>query len=400
MISAQGRVGITLGKGGFVGQSLFFLAVLLIGCGEVREAQDTGSPDRCLECHGGWGKKCASDEECTASDGDTCDPEQKKCISLKLSGLHALHAAKPSFSRQGGCSDCHPVPEEILGGTHLFPSNHHDVIFGRIATQEGKLQSNYDPVTGECRNVYCHGPSFEREQNANRWFWFGPFDGNEKGRCGTCHTVPPAKHMAIGKGDCLLCHPFPEKGLGKSSHVNGVVELKTWQGLSGQPKCGACHGTPPSKPHPQRAACGLCHKGYRVSEMDGDRLNATLHMNGRADVVDSIKDIPCGSCHGVPPSTPHLSNPDCSLCHPNYESSAGSQMPFSEHLNGKIDVQVWTGASDQPRCGACHGIPPSTKKHQDSKGCISCHVVLLNSDGTINTSSHMNGRIEVIEEIE
>ncbi len=58
--------------------------------------------------------------------------------------------------------------------------------------------------------------------------------------------------------------------------------------------CGTCHGLPPPTPHPQLTDCSLCH-GMVVGSDDRTIIDPLLHVNGVVDV-----DVPtsCTTCHG------------------------------------------------------------------------------------------------------
>jgi predicted CxxxxCH...CXXCH cytochrome family protein len=84
----------------------------------------------------------------------------------------------------------------------------------------------YDPASGACRNVYCHGNFSNGNNYAAKW-------------------------------------------------TGGAVEAK----------CGSCHGDPatgnplPKSPHPQMDNCSTCHAG--VVDAGRNIIDPSKHINGK-----------------------------------------------------------------------------------------------------------------------
>lgn len=85
---------------------------------------------------------------------------------------------------------------------------------------------------------------------------------------------------------CTACH-------GKD-YAGGIAQRACTKCHPGTPEaCGTCHRMPPPSPHPPLATCSLCHT--RTVDKDRSIVDKTLHMNGRIDV-----EVPneCNACHG------------------------------------------------------------------------------------------------------
>ncbi|HET9751960.1 MAG TPA: CxxxxCH/CxxCH domain-containing protein, partial [Myxococcales bacterium] len=90
----------------------------------------------------------------------------------------------------------------------------------------------------------------------------------------------------------------------------------------------------------------------------------------------------------------------------NYCHGGGGQM--NNDVNFRLRKPVWTLGSSQAFCGSCHGVPPSTPAHAgvspfDFGKCAGCHANTVTANGTIivtgppgaRTSAHINGVIDV-----
>jgi predicted CxxxxCH...CXXCH cytochrome family protein len=51
----------------------------------------------------------------------------------------------------------------------------------------------------------------------------------------------------------------------------------------GEAACGTCHALPPASPHPQVKLCSLCHNG--IATDDPKIIGRNLHLNGKVDLV-------------------------------------------------------------------------------------------------------------------
>ena len=222
--------------------------------------------------------------------------------------------------------------------------------------------------------------------------------------CGSCHAIPP------GTGDhgrhntrfsCSSCHGsgYSSSSVNAATHNNGIRDLiagagwnvasqsctnachgtGSWSATATLP-CASCHAIPPGTGdhgrHNTRFSCSSCHgSGYSSSS-----VNAATHNNGIRDLIagagwnvasqsctnachgtgswSATATLPCGSCHGVPPTTGHHSkhkSRSCSVCHgTGYDSTT---VNAATHINGVKEVIASTGWNSTARTcsNSCHG---------------------------------------------
>jgi predicted CxxxxCH...CXXCH cytochrome family protein len=87
---------------------------------------------------------------------------------------------------------------------------------------------------------------------------------------------------------------------------------------------------------PATFANGTCQNVY----CHGQNLEGTTaRMPAWNDATGA--EAKCGSCHGLPPSAPHISNPKCDLCHGTVDmTAAGPTISPSKralHIDGNVD---------------------------------------------------------------
>jgi predicted CxxxxCH...CXXCH cytochrome family protein len=131
--------------------------------------------------------------------------------------------------------------------------------------------------------------------------------------CNDCHAVPTATNHANGtsanpNGAVLFSARTTASGTTAvptwnttaltcantychgSSTLGGTNKTPSWTTVNGtQAACGTCHGLPPPSPHMQNSSCGTCHSGYTSSA-----VNKALHLNFAVD-----QSATCTSCHGT-----------------------------------------------------------------------------------------------------
>lgn len=123
-------------------------------------------------------------------------------------------------------------------------------------------------------------------------------------------------------------------------YCHGYAETSPWtQPRDEDQRCGSCHGVPPPSPHPQSAACHACHGD--VIAADGTFTAPERHVDGRVDVGA----LRCNTCHGDDESAA----PPVSL--------DGGQT--SDHLGvGAHTVHLrGTSSSRAVGCAECHVVP-------------------------------------------
>lgn len=189
------------------------------------------------------------------------------------------------------------------------------------------------------RCVLCHGDSNRPSTALNPALPAAPPAGT---RGETLPTQPAVgAHQAhlndgplSGAMRCTECHVVPAD----LAHAADPLQL-TWGPL-------ATHGNATPYWDPGALACSAtyCHGNFP----DGNKANAPIWTGGSGQAA-------CGSCHGIPPPSPHPQNADCGGCHPGYTSST---VNVDLHVNGKPDF-----GGGGTGCASCHGYPPATGAH-------------------------------------
>lgn len=125
------------------------------------------------------------------------------------------------------------------------------------------------------------------------------------------------------------------------SYCHGEAKAVWTEPRSSKDACGTCHGLPPASPHPQSGRCDLCHS--QVVDAERNIIAPSLHVDGKIQFAAGD----CATCHGsgVDPAPPKdtLGNQDVSSI------GVGAHQA---HLAG--------GTSSRPlACAECHTVPSS-----------------------------------------
>jgi hypothetical protein len=79
------------------------------------------------------------------------------------------------------------------------------------------------------------------------------------------------------------------------------------------------------------------------------------------------------------------------------KSSAPAAAQFAytgDAMSGANFSPLWTGGEDEVACGTCHELPPAGHIAATLAECGSCHVGIVDDDGTIDDKDlHINGKI-------
>ena len=363
-------------------------ALLLSGCLEVRNGAENEAQQECTACHGSADRPGTDLERAappTNIDGQTA-------TTAPGVGAHQRHLDPQGRAAPVACEACHVVPDEVYAEGHVDSPPPAEVVLGGLAAA-GDDSPSYDPDTGTCA-VYCHG--------AGQPAWLDVRAPDET--CGTCHGLPPAAPHPQ-REDCSACHgeviaadgtfAAPER------HVDGNVDVADLD-------CSACHGrgrrgAPPPDRYGNEAvsargvgahafhlepsdthgvvACGECHEvpdevneeghiddGPPADVVFGDLARADDHepeydaaaltcagsyCHGEAVPVwtePRDSEAACGSCHGLPPPSPHPEETQCSNCHGAVIGPDGTFVARERHVDGRLDME-----SD---CSGCHGTGP------------------------------------------
>ncbi len=171
-----------------------------------------GGPEACYTCHGDW---------------------QTKKIYPQWYNSHAVHLeGGPGASVTIPCSNCHDLPANYEDPTHIDKTTpgraevQLNNVFASIQTKGVVGAPGYDPATGSCSNVYCHG-NFTNGNNATvAW------KGTQQAKCGSCHgdattgdPLPGGTHPQVPT--CSTCHAdvvdVNRNIIDRSKHINGKL---------------------------------------------------------------------------------------------------------------------------------------------------------------------------------
>jgi predicted CxxxxCH...CXXCH cytochrome family protein len=178
-------------------------------------------------------------------------------------GAHTSHlTSTDGLTANLSCADCHGSVT-LTSATHLNGST--SFAWSSLATTGG-LTPLYNPATGACTNVYCHGaamPGGDTTGTNRSPVWNVAFltPTLSVAACGSCHGFPPTAasgHPAVivpagfpataAIGTTCSCHAninpagnsYATMFVNKSLHINGITEV-----VAGG-SCDACHGYPPA----------------------------------------------------------------------------------------------------------------------------------------------------------
>jgi len=185
--------------------------------------------------------------------------------------------------------------------------------------------------------------------------------------------------------DCSSCHgsvdnpgpPASTEGIVETSHI-GVGAHQTHLNDSDVRQamwCQECHVVPTTIDEPAHRDGLPAEVIFGLLAVNGgaeaqwDRPNATckqVYCHGatlaggantepRWTQVDGSQAF-CGSCHGIPPLSPHPASYDCFTCHPDTVEDDGSvDVEGGYHINGAIDVVAGS-------CLLCHSAPIGSRR--------------------------------------
>jgi predicted CxxxxCH...CXXCH cytochrome family protein len=152
-------------------------------------------------------------------------------------GAHAAHLNANRVRGPIACTECHVVPASIEDPGHVDSIPGAQLVFGTLAKTDSAAPA-YDPATGTCSGVYCHGGGMKLggggdpspgKLAAQSW----TATAGQTIYCGACHGLPPtdAFHApTLQLTDCATCHPntvgpFGNILVANGKHINGMVDF-------------------------------------------------------------------------------------------------------------------------------------------------------------------------------
>jgi predicted CxxxxCH...CXXCH cytochrome family protein len=193
------------------------------------------SESSCRKCH----TAPAGPEACNTCHGSSQSIAPPKDLNGNIStdsmgvGAHQIHVTNPVVTNPLKCSECHVSVHGFDDPNHIDGNPGAQIQFGDLATGGGTLNSTYDPKTGKCSNIWCHGAFTFQSGNTTisgnnsvvEWTEMNVNPGN----CTSCHALPPNGHSGEGAFNnpqtCANCHTFVVNPDGtiqnKDAHIDG-----------------------------------------------------------------------------------------------------------------------------------------------------------------------------------
>jgi len=212
----------------------------------------------CETCHPGWQTNCTfchggTDNMTGAPPAAVDGRTGRNTVAV---GAHTEHVGATSMHIAWDCTRCHDLtPTSALSPGHIDGDGQAEVIFDAL-----NPVATYDPFTGVCANLYCHGNGSSRLGTAD-------WATNPTLQCDSCHAYrgSPQSDLRAMSGEhekhvrgegyaCSECHATVVDSAGNISglplHVNGLREVSLRRGGSYTPRSGttpascdpACHG--------------------------------------------------------------------------------------------------------------------------------------------------------------
>jgi predicted CxxxxCH...CXXCH cytochrome family protein len=342
----------------------------------------------CATCHG------------ADLSGSTKAPSCTTCHQQGPTACDTCHPARPTsnahpghLERGVGCDTCHAVPDRWDAPGHILvdgtvgnadPAPAEVALGGAAALTIDPADRTgpptYDPATRGCAQVYCHGDVLGNAGGLNprpRW----NEDPPGPAACSSCHGEPPPSHA---RSRCAECHP----GAGQVNHIDGAIDVG-----DGTPSCSGCHGSATSAAPPR--------------DLTGNTLTSAIGVGAHQAHLQGLHRLatptPCSACHAVPAavtSPGHLDSVDPAEVAPALGWDRATATCASAWCHGAARP-TWTD-DQRAYCGSCHGIPPSTPPHLPTTSltdCATCHPSSVDAFGNVRfsgppgnqTSTHING---------
>ncbi len=373
-------------------------------CGLCHAATATGGAVTHPEKHIDGTLDVETDLACNACHGSATnaapptDTNGGSATTSKTVGAHQAHLqATSALSSPVACTTCHVVPATTDAAGHLGTSPAEVALTGLAAS--GGASPAWNAGAATCSSTYCHGATLNAGGSKTTPLWT-QVDGTQD-TCGACHgNPPPAPH--VSQANCGLCHAATATGgavTHPEKHIDGTLDVA----LPGA--CNACHG-------------GAANSAPPV-DTNGNSSTALKTVGAhQAHLLASSalsSPVACGECHTVPATTGasgHLGASPAELAFGTlsntgaangvWNATAGTCSTTYCHgatLNGGSNkTPLWTKVDNtQDACGACHGSPPNSGRHQlgDHSGinCRECHNTVTSGTSMAITGPalHING---------
>jgi predicted CxxxxCH...CXXCH cytochrome family protein len=347
-------------------------------------------------------------------------PAPLACVDCHATtSLPAQHPSVAANASRADCLGCHNVSNHMNGVV---------VAAGHVAAWSDTTSAGFhafEANKGLAACQGCHGASLDGMAGSGS-------------ACGRCHDAALPPGVASWKANCTMCHGGtgsqtgappkalwgfagdPARGGGTADAVRTGAHAKHLATSSISPAiaCSACHVVPASAlsaGHVETTsgiptagvtfggaatAGGASPTWTRASATCSSVYchGATTHGGTNTSPVwtAGASQAACGTCHGLPPPSPHPSASglaSCATCHPQTMDALGNVIaPASggAHLNGVVDVSggghgagwldptstgfhAYSANANVASCQGCHGANLDGVGGSATTSCASCH---------------------------
>ena len=343
---------------------------LLAAC--AANAPAPGAP-ACQSCHG--------------SEGSSAPPNALGGLNQvgdRGVGAHTAHLQGTRLGVIVACQECHIVPTAVDAEGHIDDAWPAELKWGDLSKTDGATITWNEDLS--CAGTYCHGSTLSGGTLTTP-VWTDPDPAQTA--CGACHGNPPPAPHPSG-GTCGECHATARNGFDASLHIDGILQVDG----GGGDTCDSCHGangnpapppaldgaTSPTDPgvgaHTAHAnlalatpvACADCHVVPSAVD-DAGHLNGTTEVRFQGRATDG----------GVSASYDSGSQGCTVYCH-------------DPGLGGTVPTPTWTDVGSAAACGSCHAMPPPSP-HPASANCAGCHSDAGPGPSITNPAAHVDGNV-------
>jgi len=330
-----------------------------------------GRPADCTECHV-KPAKWNDPGHLTTPDGK---PKTRGTVTFSDTSLAALAAparSGPPAWDGASCSNiyCHGAGRGDAKATHTTPAWTGGAAEATCGSCHGVPPPSHD--TKYASNAQCSACHPSTSPTPTRLGTTTHVDGKTQVGGVVTPAVP----------SCTGCHGTPGQNAAPPRDASGNTSTTTLGVGAHQAHVAATHRL--SAP----IACDVCHLMPAALESPGHidtPLPAEVTFTGlaRNDGAAPVWDRASASCSAT-------------YCH-------GGGASMAADANARLRTPAWTLGTSQAFCGSCHGLPPSTPAHAGKvfpADCIGCHANTVTATGTIivgsgGSSAHINGVIDV-----
>ena len=343
---------------------------------------DIGFPSACSTCHGSADNPAPP--VYTTGGSDT---------SLVTVGAHQAHLGPGGWHREVLCQECHLVPADASSPGHMDgpPA---ELTWSGVAVADGAFPL-FDRPTAVCSSVYCHGSTLPAGGGFSP-VWT-QVDGSQAA-CGSCHGLPPGPpHTADDR--CIMCHSEvvgPDRSFVNASlHIDGVVNVSLSPACNA---ChGNTENSAPPVDVSGGSDTSLLTVGAHQQHLGASSWHKEVTCDTCHVVPASLEDP--GHLDSPPAELTWTGVAVAAGASPLFDGSSGQCASVYCHgetldAGGSLTRPVWTTVNGtQAACGTCHDVPPPSPHPHESE-CDECHESVYEEGFFNNPALHVNGRVD------